>query len=160
MESAKGPHAVENAPVTMATRPDPALVRLPWSTPLAEWSDEYVVPLPRGLSRHIVRIVRLGERTYAIKETQEDIAFPRELVAGQPSRRLARMHALLMGEIELCIGQVQANQLRTATDVSLQHQGILDAVIAGDADLAEQLTREHIYESRERLLEHVDGANR
>src|SRR3954464_4409657 len=59
----------------VASRPDPALVRLPWSTPLAEWSDDYVVPLPRGLSRHIVRIVRLGDRTYAIKETQEDIAF-------------------------------------------------------------------------------------
>jgi hypothetical protein len=59
----------------VASRPDPALVRLPWSTPLAEWSDDYVVPLPRGLSRHIVRIVRLGDRTYAIKETQQDIAF-------------------------------------------------------------------------------------
>jgi hypothetical protein len=59
----------------VATRPDPALVRLPWSTRLAEWSDDYVVPLPRGLSRHVVRIVRLGTRTYAIKETQEDIAF-------------------------------------------------------------------------------------
>jgi hypothetical protein len=59
----------------VASRPDPALVRLPWSTPLAEWSDDYVVPLPRGLSRHIVRIVRLGDRTYAIKETQEEIAY-------------------------------------------------------------------------------------
>ena len=59
----------------VASRPDPALVRLPWSTPLAEWSDDYVVPLPRGLSRHIVRIVRLGDRTYAVKETQEEMAF-------------------------------------------------------------------------------------
>jgi hypothetical protein len=59
----------------VASRPDPALLRLPWSTPLAEWSADYVVPLPRGLSRHIVRIVRLGDRTYAIKETQEDLAF-------------------------------------------------------------------------------------
>ncbi|HEX3932737.1 MAG TPA: DUF4032 domain-containing protein [Nocardioides sp.] len=59
----------------VASRPDPALVRLPWSTPLAEWSDEYVVPLPRGLSRHIVRTVRLGEKVYAVKETQEEIAF-------------------------------------------------------------------------------------
>ena len=59
----------------VANRPDPALVRLPWSTPLEEWSDNYVVPLPRGLSRHVVRIVRLGDRTYAIKETQEAIAF-------------------------------------------------------------------------------------
>ena len=33
------------------------------------------VPLPRGLSRHVVRIVRLGQRTYAVKETVEEIAF-------------------------------------------------------------------------------------
>jgi hypothetical protein len=59
----------------VANRPDPALLRLPWATCLEEWDDEYVVPLPRGLSRHVVRIVRLGTRTYAIKETVADIAF-------------------------------------------------------------------------------------
>jgi hypothetical protein len=58
----------------VASRPDPAIVGLPWHLPLDEWT-EHVVPLPRGLSRHIVRIVRLGERTYAVKETVEDIAF-------------------------------------------------------------------------------------
>ncbi|MGI8522681.1 MAG: DUF4032 domain-containing protein [Nocardioides sp.] len=58
----------------VASRPDPAILTLPWSTPLAEWSDQYVVPLPRGLSRHVVRIVRLGERTYAVKETTEEWA--------------------------------------------------------------------------------------
>ncbi|MGA8847625.1 MAG: DUF4032 domain-containing protein [Nocardioides sp.] len=58
----------------VANRPDPALLSLPWSTSLEDWSDQYVVPLPRGLSRHVVRIVRLGERTYAVKETVEDIA--------------------------------------------------------------------------------------
>jgi hypothetical protein len=59
----------------VASRPDPAIVRLPWALPLDEWSADYVVPLPRGLSRHIVRIVRLGDRTYAVKETQEEMAF-------------------------------------------------------------------------------------
>ncbi len=58
-----------------ANRPDPAILALPWSTPLEDWTDEFVVPLPRGLSRHVVRIVRLGSRTYAIKETEEAIAF-------------------------------------------------------------------------------------
>lgn len=33
----------------VASRPDPALLTLPWSTPLEEWSDQYVVPLPSGL---------------------------------------------------------------------------------------------------------------
>jgi DNA-binding GntR family transcriptional regulator len=85
-----------------------------------------------------------------------DIAFHRSLVTGQSSSRLIRMHSLLMGEIELCIGQVQANHLRTAADVASQHQGILDAVTAGDSVLAERLTREHIAESRERLLAHAE----
>jgi uncharacterized protein DUF4032/lipopolysaccharide kinase (Kdo/WaaP) family protein len=58
----------------VANRPDPALLSLPWSTPLEEWV-EHVVPLPRGLSRHVVRIVRLGSTTYAVKETVEEIAF-------------------------------------------------------------------------------------
>jgi hypothetical protein len=59
----------------VASRPDPAIVTLPWSTPLEEWGDEHVLPLPRGLSRHVVRIVRLRDRVYAVKETQEAIAF-------------------------------------------------------------------------------------
>ncbi len=59
----------------VANRPDPALLTLPWSTPLEEWTADHVVPLPRGLSRHVVRIVRLRERTYAVKETVEEIAF-------------------------------------------------------------------------------------
>jgi len=59
----------------VASRPDPAVITLPWSTPLEGWDDQYVVPLPRGLSRHVVRIIRLGERTYAVKETGADLAF-------------------------------------------------------------------------------------
>ncbi len=59
----------------VASRPDPAIVTLPWSTPLEQWGDDHVVPLPRGLSRHVVRIVRLKERVYAVKETVEEIAF-------------------------------------------------------------------------------------
>jgi DNA-binding GntR family transcriptional regulator len=90
---------------------------------------------------------------------QHDIDFHRALVAGQPSPRLARMHSQLLGEIELCIGQVQSNQLLTATEVGAQHQGILDAVTAGDAELAARLTREHIAGSRDRLLDHFDSHN-
>lgn len=81
-----------------------------------------------------------------------DIRFHRALVAGQSSPRLQRMHATLMGEIELCIGQVQAGGARTAAEVAAEHQGILDAVVAGDARLAEELTRKHITDSRDALL--------
>jgi len=59
----------------VATKPNPALVTLPWDKPLEEWDDTFVVPLPRGISRHVVRIVRLGQDVYAVKETREAIAF-------------------------------------------------------------------------------------
>jgi len=89
----------------------------------------------------------------------DDIRFHRALVAGQPSSRLTRMHELLMGEIELCIGQVQSAQLITAHEVADQHQGILDAITAGDAATAERLTRDHILGARDRLLTHLDSTN-
>ncbi|CAO1649088.1 GntR family transcriptional regulator [Salinibacterium sp. NG22] len=85
-----------------------------------------------------------------------DIQFHRALVAGQPSSRLTRLHELLMGEVELCIGQVQSAQLITAHEVAEQHQGILDAITAGDAAAAEHLTRDHILGARDRLLTHLD----
>ena len=58
----------------VASRPDTRLLSLPWDLPLEEWT-EHVVPLPRGLSRHVVRIIRMDTDVYAVKETQEQIAF-------------------------------------------------------------------------------------
>lgn len=87
-----------------------------------------------------------------------DIAFHRAIVAGQPSPRLARLHALLMGEIELSISHVQAGRLLAPGEVAAQHQGILDAVVAGDATDAARLAREHVQASRDRLVAHFDAS--
>jgi DNA-binding GntR family transcriptional regulator len=95
-------------------------------------------------------------REHADDFAHDDITFHRELVAGQPSARLARMHALLMGEVELCIGQVQAHHLLDAATVVQQHQRILDAIVAGDPEAADRLTREHIAGARDALLDHYD----
>lgn len=55
--------------------PDPVdLLGLPWSTPLDEWSPEFLVSLPRGISRHVVRFIRLGGTVYAVKETSPRLA--------------------------------------------------------------------------------------
>ncbi|MGN6130437.1 MAG: lipopolysaccharide kinase InaA family protein [Nocardioidaceae bacterium] len=59
----------------VATKPNPRLVTLPWSLPLEDWDDDVVVALPQGLSRHVVRIVRLDRDVYAVKETRERMAF-------------------------------------------------------------------------------------
>lgn len=50
------------------------LATLPWTTPLETWPDDLVVALPRGISRHIVRFVRLEGIVYAIKEIEEPFA--------------------------------------------------------------------------------------
>jgi hypothetical protein len=53
---------------------NPALLELPWSTPLAQWPEDRLVTLPQGISRHVVRFVRLAGVVYAVKETPETVA--------------------------------------------------------------------------------------
>lgn len=53
---------------------DPALLDLPWNVPLEEWPASHLVALPQGISRHIVRFVKLNDTVYALKETRERIA--------------------------------------------------------------------------------------
>lgn len=57
-----------------AAQPYPALLDLPWETPLEEWPEEILAALPRGISRHVVRFVRVQGQVMAIKEIKADIA--------------------------------------------------------------------------------------
>ena len=50
------------------------LIGLPWETPLEHWPTEHIAALPRGVSRHVVRFVKLEGRVVAIKETNPEIA--------------------------------------------------------------------------------------
>ena len=49
-------------------REPPTLLDLPWGDPLLAWDDHRLVRMAHGLSRHVVRFVREGERVYALKE--------------------------------------------------------------------------------------------
>lgn len=53
---------------------EPGLISLPWHLPLEEWPEDTIAALPRGLSRHVVRFAKLGEKILAIKETNTAIA--------------------------------------------------------------------------------------
>src|SRR5215203_4032758 len=61
-------------PRFLAARPNTELITLPWDIPLADWPEENLVALPRGLSRHVVRFVRVGSDIYAFKEVMEHLA--------------------------------------------------------------------------------------
>ena len=57
-----------------ATAVDPDLLSLPWDTALEAWPESLIVALPRGISRHTVRFVRLSGIVHAVKEIEESFA--------------------------------------------------------------------------------------
>ena len=70
-----------------AAAPDPALLDLPWDVPLEEWPSDVLAALPRGISRHIVRFVKLSGKVIAVKEIGETVAY-REYELLRALRRL------------------------------------------------------------------------
>ena len=64
---------MQNLEIT-AVRADPALLDLPWETPLEDWPEEMLAALPRGISRHVVRFVRVSHRVLALKEINARLA--------------------------------------------------------------------------------------
>ena len=53
---------------------NPKMFTLPWEQPLATWPKELLANLPRGISRHVVRFVRVGNEVYAMKEITRQVA--------------------------------------------------------------------------------------
>jgi len=81
------------APHVTLRSPEPALIALPWATPLRDWAnpDVELVPLEVGPSRHLVRFVRVAGRLLAVKElpaplVEREFAILRRLEsAGMPA---------------------------------------------------------------------------
>ncbi len=59
--------------ITAATA-NPQMFTLPWYLPLAKWPKDLLVNLPRGISRHVVRFVRVGDSIMAMKEINMAVA--------------------------------------------------------------------------------------
>ena len=57
-----------------AAEPSPELLELPWEVPLESWPEQTVAALPKGISRHVVRFVHLGDHIVAVKETTDELA--------------------------------------------------------------------------------------
>ena len=58
----------------LARADQPAFLELPWDLPLEEWPSDRVVEVLRGISRHVVRFVRLNGSFYALKELPPPLA--------------------------------------------------------------------------------------
>lgn len=57
-----------------AASSNPKMFTLPWHEPLSTWPDDLLANLPRGISRHVVRFVRVGNEVYAMKEITQSVA--------------------------------------------------------------------------------------
>jgi len=114
---------------------EPDLLFLPWHLPLADWPDEATVSLPQGISRHIVRFVRLHGVVYAIKETQQPIAEREHLMLG----RLARLEAPCVESVGVISGRVdsEGNELPAALmtkhlEFSLPYRALFSSTLRQD----------------------------
>ena len=59
----------------LVTRPGhPDFLDLPWSQPLADWTDDRLVEVATGIHRHVVRFVNMDRALYALKELPPRLA--------------------------------------------------------------------------------------
>ncbi|MDQ2781475.1 MAG: DUF4032 domain-containing protein [Actinomycetota bacterium] len=93
-------------PLELTTaRPDPALLDLPWAVPLEDWPAERLAALPRGISRHVVRFVRVSGRVLALKEIKLDLAWREYGML----RSLERIHLPCVEPFGVVSGRVAAD---------------------------------------------------
>ncbi|MCM3781252.1 GntR family transcriptional regulator [Microbacterium hydrocarbonoxydans] len=90
-----------------------------------------------------------------------DLRFHTALIDAVGSERTSRMYRSVLDEVRLCMTQVQGRRLLEAAAIARQHEAILDAVAAGDADRAAALLGDHLVAAEERLVEAlVDSTTR
>jgi hypothetical protein len=70
------------------------LIGLPFDSPLADWPDDLIVHVPRGISRHLVRFVEVAGEVFAVKEATD--------------RYVVREHNLLRALAEHSVPVVEA----------------------------------------------------
>ena len=108
---------VSDALSITAVRLDPALLDLPWDIELEQWPAEVLAALPRGLSRHVVRFVKLSGKVVAIKEIGETVAFHEY----ETLRALQRMDAPAVQPVGVVTGRRSADGEELNSALITQH---------------------------------------
>lgn len=85
-------------------------------------------------------------------QVDADIAFHTALVTAVGSRRLSRMHELIIGEVQLTMGQYKAHRKANPSTVASEHAAVLEAIAAGDSTAAADHMAYHLEQAEGRLL--------
>ncbi|RKN10906.1 FCD domain-containing protein [Streptomyces radicis] len=83
---------------------------------------------------------------------ESDIMFHPALVAATGSSRLGPMPELIMGEVQLTMGQARAHRATHPGDIEREHAAIPAAIDAGNAKGAENALLFHLHAARDRLI--------
>ncbi len=101
-----------------------AISGLAWNKPLEEWPEDPALAEKRGISRHVVRLIRVNDEPdseiYAVKETVSEFA-NREYAA---LRELRRLQAPSVDPIAVVEGRKDINgeDLRSTGKCTHQHK--------------------------------------
>jgi DNA-binding GntR family transcriptional regulator len=111
--------------------------------------------VPDTARRSLQQLRDVSTNPVVTEVVEHDIAFHRALVEALESPRLSRLYTSLIGEMHLCMAQVQANRLLSPSRIADEHSAILEAVAAGDAEAAVTEITSHLDRACRRLSGHV-----
>lgn len=115
--------------------------------------------VPADAARAQVAIEYAARDRLFENQVEADIAFHTALVAAVGSRRLSRMHELIIGEVHLTMGQYQAHRKAAPTTVAEEHAAILKAIEDGNPDAAADHLAYHLEQAQGRLLTTLQQAS-
>lgn len=86
-----------------------------------------------------------------------DIGFHRALADGLGSARLTSLYTSLMGEVRLCMAQVQSRRLLTPRSIYDEHVMIASEIAAGNSARAAEIVTVHLEHARAALLKNLES---
>ena len=112
--------------------------------------------VPASAQQHLRTLRDLVEEPDLGGVVGADIAFHQSLVEALNSPRLTRLYTSLMGEMRLCMAQVQAHRLLEPARIAEEHSAIRAAVEAGDAAQAVIEINDHLTRACTRLVGYLE----
>ncbi|MCI2420882.1 GntR family transcriptional regulator [Saccharopolyspora sp. K220] len=86
-----------------------------------------------------------------------DINFHRALTDGLGSTRLTSLYNSLMGEVRLCMAQVQSKGLLTPRSIYDEHVIIASEIASGNSERAAEVVTTHLEHARVALLKNLEN---
>jgi len=111
--------------------------------------------IPQDAADAVTDLANVPTEAGHSKFVEADLRFHRALVRAVDSPRLTRLYQVLSGEIHLSM--VQSRYALGRDRIVAEHSGVLQALMKGDAELAETLMRAHLEGARDALADQFDS---